>query len=83
MGANIMSRDREIIFYETENGKIPVKEFLDQLEFSVVRKVLWTLTLIREQEFVPSSYFKKLEAVDGIWEVRVNCGSKIKATLLY
>jgi phage-related protein len=62
---------REIIFYETESGRIPVKEFLDNQSHAVFKKIVWTLQLIKENDFIPRSYFKKLESTDGIWEVRI------------
>jgi phage-related protein len=39
------------------------------------QKVVWVLRLIQELETVPSTYFKKLEATDDIWECRVQLGS--------
>ena len=69
--------EREIIFYETESGKIPVKEFMDSLDISIVQKITWTLQIIKETPIVPKIYFKKLIDSDGIWEVRVKLGSNI------
>ncbi len=66
-----MAVDRDIIFYESETGKIPVKEFLDTQNLSVYKKIVWTLKLIKDNDFVPKSYFKKLESTDGIWEIRI------------
>ncbi len=63
--------NREIIFYETETGKIPVKDFLDKLDLSVVKKIAWTFQLILENDLVPKTNFKKLEASNGIWEIRI------------
>lgn len=62
---------RSIIFYETENGTIPVKDFLDSLKNNVLQKVAWVLKLISEVDFVPSAYFKKLKSTDDIWECRI------------
>jgi len=39
------------------------------------QKVVWLLKLIQELETVPSTYFKKLEGTDDIWECRVQLGS--------
>ncbi len=60
---------RDIIFYETETGKIPVKNFLDSLEITAFKKIAWTLKLIKENDMIPKTYFKKLKGTDGIWEV--------------
>jgi len=68
---------REIVFYETENGSIPVKDFLDSQDFSVVKKILWTFQLIKEHDQVPKTYFKKLEDTEGIWEIRIKFTSNI------
>ena len=68
---------RQIIFYEKESGKIPVQEFLDSLDISVVQKIAWTFKLIKENDKVPKTYFKKLEGADGIWEVRIKLASNI------
>jgi hypothetical protein len=47
-----------IIFYPTESGKSPVKEFLDSLEAKQARKVVWVLQLVEELERVPTQYFR-------------------------
>lgn len=38
----------EVIFYETEDGKIPVKEFLEDLEPKLQAKTIRTLELLEE-----------------------------------
>ncbi len=68
---------KKIIFYETESGKIPVKEFLDRLSLKVFKKIVWTLKLIEENDRVPKTYFKKLENKNDVWEVRIKLGSDI------
>ena len=68
---------REIIFYTTAAGKCPVEEYFEGLEINVVKKIAWTLKIIEETDFVPKTYFKKLEATNGIWEVRVKLGTNI------
>lgn len=62
---------KSIILYETENGKIPVKDFFDSLQDNVLQKISWVLKLISELDIVPSSYFKKLVSTDDIWECRI------------
>ncbi len=66
---------KEIILYETSNGKVPVKEFLDNLELSVFQKVIWTFELLKSQNRIPTDYLKKLKNTDDIWEVRIKKGS--------
>ena len=68
---------REIIFYHTSSGKCPVEDFLDSLNDRQVEKVLWVLRLIRDLEFLPKEYFKKLVNTQDIWEVRVKSGNNI------
>jgi len=36
--------------------------------------VVWVLRAVRELPRVPQQYFKKLEATDDLWEVRVEFG---------
>jgi phage-related protein len=66
---------REIEFYESENGKIPVQLFLDSLNEREFKKVFWVLRLITEFAIIPANYFKKLPNTDDIWEVIIDSGS--------
>ena len=68
---------RKIIFYHLANGKSPVVDFLDSLSNKQVEKVFFVLDLIETIELVPRKFFKKLEATDDIWEVRVQQGNNI------
>ena len=69
---------REVIFYETVNGKKPVEEFLDSLTPKEAKKVAWVLKLFEDPNFqeLPSQFFKKLTNTDDIWEVRVSVERK-------
>jgi len=67
---------RTIIFYRTESGKCPVKEFLDSLTAKQARKVVWVLQLVEELDRIPEQYFKKLVSTDDIWEVRIRTGGE-------
>lgn len=62
---------RKIIFYRLNNGKCPVEGYLDSLSKKQVEKVFFVLDLIEQFNIVPRKFFKKLEATDNIWEVRV------------
>src|SRR3989337_2402758 len=66
---------RKVQVYSTADGKCPVKEFLDSLPGKAAQKAVWVLQLMEEMEIVPSSYFKKLEGTEDIWECRVQHGS--------
>ena len=68
---------REIHFYHTVSGFCPVEEFFDTLTDKQVEKVLWVLRIIRDLDFVPKEYLKKLVNTDDIWEIRVKSGSNI------
>ena len=68
---------RKIIFYRLENGKCPVENFLESLSNKQVEKVFFVLELIENIDIVPRIFFKKLEATDDIWEVRVQYGNNI------
>jgi len=62
-------------FYQTEDGKTPVMDFLDSLPGKVAQKVLWVLMVAEELDDLPATYFKKLVGTDDIWECRVRFGS--------
>lgn len=62
---------REIRFYRSATDSCPVEEFLESLNAKQAQKVAWTLKAVRELERVPSSYLKKLDGTDDIWEVRI------------
>ena len=62
-------------FYQTEDGKVPVKEFLDSLPGKAAQKVVWVLMLVEEMDILPTAYFKKLVGPKDIWECRTQFGS--------
>ena len=66
---------KEIIFYTTPTGKVPVRELLDSLSAKEAKKITWVLNLIESIPIVSQEYFKKLQNTDGIWEVRVQFGN--------
>lgn len=72
-----MTDMRRIEFYKTEIGTSPVEEFMETLDDSQARKVLWVLRLVRELNPIPSNYFSKMVNTDDIWEVRVQYGGNI------
>jgi hypothetical protein len=61
-----------IRFYQTEDGRTPVKEFLDSLPGKTAQKVVWVLMLAEELDILPTTYFKKLVGSEDIWECRVS-----------
>lgn len=66
---------KEIKFYKTKTGKIPVKDFLDSLSSKHAQKVIWVLELVESLNQVPIQYFKKLKNTDDLWEIRARVGS--------
>ncbi|MEA1959564.1 MAG: type II toxin-antitoxin system RelE/ParE family toxin [Chloroflexota bacterium] len=65
---------REIRFYRTPSGHCPVEDFLDSLPSKMAQKVVWVLQLIEELDTVPTTYLKKLDGTDDLWEIRVQTG---------
>lgn len=71
-----------ILFYETPNGKIPVKEFLDDLDPKMRAKMVQTIAFLQEygvQARMP--YSEHLD--DGIFELRAKVGSDISRVLYF
>ncbi|MBL0731398.1 MAG: type II toxin-antitoxin system RelE/ParE family toxin [Desulfosarcina sp.] len=68
---------RKIIFYQLENGKSPITDFLDSLTEKQVEKVFFVFDLIEIIDIVPRKFFKKLNSTDDIWEVRVRHANNI------
>ena len=66
---------REIKFYHTQSGHCPVEDFLDSLSDKHTEKVLWVLRIIRNLDYVPKEYLKKLISTDDLWEIRVKSGN--------
>lgn len=65
---------RDIQFYRNADGDCPVEEFLDSLGPKQAQKIAWVLRLVKELPLVPKQYFKKLEATEDLWEVRIGFG---------
>ncbi len=82
INANLLMR-REIIFYTTEDGKCPVKNFLDSLPEKAFQKKAWILRMIWELDIIPSRYFKKLTDTDDIWECRIKQGNSLYRLLCF
>lgn len=61
---------KTVKFFKNAQGKSPVEEFLDSLTFEQAKKIVWAMRLLERLDNVPSTYLKKLEATDGILEIR-------------
>lgn len=78
----IIMQEYEIIFYKTDNGEIPVKEFLDSLNLKMRAKMLMSIRIVRENGYqVRMPYSEELE--DGIFELRAKVGSDISRVLYF
>ena len=72
----------EIDFYETEDGKCPVQEFIESLDIKMYAKVLRTIDLLEANGTdLRAPYSKFLE--DGILELRIKQGSDISRVLYF
>ena len=69
-------------FYETENGNIPVEEFLNMLDVKMRAKLLGIIKILQEKgNRLREPYSKHLD--DGIFELRGKVGSDISRVLYY
>lgn len=60
---------RKVVFYKSY-----FEEFFEKLRLKSRDKIIWTLRLIEEHEFVPQQYLKHIEGTDGLYEIRVQIG---------
>ena len=58
-----------------QNGRIPVKEFIDDQQEEVMMKIFWILEIIESGEIISKQFFKKISK--NIWEVRIRYRSNI------
>ena len=69
-------------FYETENGNIPVEEFLKMLDVKMRAKLLGIIKILQEKgNRLREPYSKYLD--DGIFELRGKVGSDISRVLYF
>ena len=72
----------EIIFYDTEDGKCPIQEFLDSLGPKLLSKTFRTIDLLEANgPLLREPYSKSLE--DGIFELRTKQGTDITRGLYF
>ena len=67
-----MSKKRELYFF-----KDYFEKFFNDKSEKVQKKILWTLRVVEEIEKIPETYFKHLKNTSGLYEIRVQVGSKI------
>lgn len=72
----------KIIFYEKEDGTMPVQDFLDSLDLKMRAKMLGTIEMLRKNgNQLRSPYSKPLD--DGIMELRAIVGTNISRVLYF
>ena len=75
-------QDFEVIFYETENGEEPAKEFLMSLDDKMRAKIMRTISrLERNGTELREPFSKHLE--NGIFELRASFSSNISRVLYF
>lgn len=66
----------EIIFWQNNSGKFPVKSYFNQLDVKTQRKVLWTLDIVERFGIRASNnYFEKMKDCQ-LYEIRVDFNKK-------
>ncbi len=72
----------EISFYDTEDGRLPVQEFLDSLELKLLAKTIRTIDLLEANgSKLREPHSKLIE--DGIFELRTQLGTDITRVLYF
>jgi len=72
----------EVLFFEKENGDIPVEEFINSLDLKMSAKVYRLIAMVAENgPDLREPYSKHLE--DGIFELRTQVGSDISRILYF
>lgn len=72
----------EVIFYENENGEVPVEDFLLSLDKKMRAKLIGIIKILQEYgNKLREPYSKHLD--DGIFEIRSKVGSDISRVLYF
>ena len=72
----------EVVFYEKENGEVPVKDFLASLNEKVRAKTLWTISTFEEKGYELRRPFSS-PLTDGIFELRAQVATNISRVLYF
>ena len=71
-----------VLYYETENGREPVAEWIDNRPVREQVKLFWVLERLAESGFsLGPPWLKRLD--DDIWEVRLKYGGVLPRVLFY
>lgn len=72
----------EVIFYEKQNGEIPVEDFLVNLDVKMRAKLVGIIEILQEKgNLLREPYSKHLD--DGIFEIRGKIGTDISRVLYF
>ena len=72
----------QLEFYETENGKQPISDFLDTLDNKMAAKLVGLMEVLEEKGLeLRMPYSEYLE--DGIFELRCKLGSNLTRALFF
>ena len=52
-------------------------DFFNKQTLKVQDRILWTIRIIRDIQFVPQTYLKHMEGTDGLYEIRISSGNNI------
>jgi phage-related protein len=67
-----VDKRRKLFFY-----KHYFEEFYSSQTKQVKKKILWTLRVVEDIDWIPETYFKHLQGTDALYEIRVQSGSDI------
>lgn len=72
----------QVIFFETESGDLPARDFLDSLDTKMLANMSRTISMLQENGLaLREPYSKSLD--DGIFELRAQAGSNITRVLYF
>lgn len=72
----------EIVFYDTEDGRCPLEEYLNSLEPKLLAKTLRTVDLLENNGMCLRGPYSE-HIGDGIFELRTKQGSDISRILYF
>jgi len=61
---------REIVFWKNH-----FDDFINSLDDDSQQKVLWILKTLESLPKIPVKFFKQIEGVNGLFELRISCGN--------
>ena len=72
----------QVIFYEKEDGSIPVAEFIASLDDGMRAKITRSLKILEARGYTLRAPYSK-ELTDGIMELRITFGGNISRVLYF